>query len=75
VQCSPALVLLEVLLTLLDLLNGLIHQFYGSFAVPAFIRGSPLQFLFGLLEMTNCRTHVWFLTSHLAILGEQAHSC
>jgi hypothetical protein len=36
---------------------------------------SPLKFFFGLLQVANGCTHVWFVTGHLAVLREQAHSC
>jgi hypothetical protein len=65
-------VLLVILLAFLNLLDGLIHEFHGFFPVPALIGRSPLKFFFGLLQVANCCAHVWFVASHLVVLGEQA---
>jgi hypothetical protein len=74
-QCLPARVLLVILLAFLDLLDGLIHEFHSFLTMATLIGRSPLKFFFGLLQVANCCTHVWFVSSHLAVLGEQAHSC
>jgi hypothetical protein len=68
-------VLLVILLALLDFPDGLIDEFHSSLTMATLIGRSPLKFFFGLLQVANCCTHVWFVTGHLAVLREQAHSC